>query len=79
YNPYNNCRCNKRINAAISCGRIVKNKLNFADKIENYNEEMEELNSLSGIYQNHGIFKNDVDFMTQLNEILATKSIINDN
>jgi hypothetical protein len=78
--PKNNCRCNKRINPAISCGRIVKSKLNFAGKIENYNEEMEELNSLSGIFQNHGTFKNHVDFMIQLNEIIVTKSIIiNDN
>ena len=79
YNPYNNCRCNKRINTAISCGRIVRNKLNFADKIEYYNEEMEELNSLTAIYQNHGIFKNDEDFITQLNTIISTKSIIIDN
>ncbi|MBS4065507.1 MAG: hypothetical protein KGZ74_13155, partial [Chitinophagaceae bacterium] len=79
YNQNNNCRCNKRINPAISCGRIDKSKLNFADKVEYYNEEMEELNSLTGIYQNHGTFKNDIDFMTQLNEIITTKKIINDN
>lgn len=78
YNPYNKCRCSKRINSAISCGRIVRDKLSFADKIESYNEEMEELNSLSGIYQNHGIFKNGTDFRTQLNEIISTKRIIND-
>lgn len=78
YNPYNNCRCNKRINSSISCGRIVIDKLNFVSKIESYNEEMEELNSLSGIYQNHGIFKSEKDFMLQLNNIVLTKRIIND-
>lgn len=79
YNPNNNCRCNKRINSAISCGRIIKSRLNFVDNIEKYNEEMEELNSLSGIYQNHGTFKNDLDFMEKLNKIILTTKIINDN
>lgn len=79
YNPYNNCRCNKRISSAISCGRIAKNNLNFADKIEKYNDEMEELNSLTGIYQNHGTFKSNTDLVAQLNELIMTKRIINDN
>lgn len=78
FNPYNNCRCNKRISSAIACGRIAKNNLNFADKVEIYNLEMEELNSLSGIYQNHGTFKSNSDFVTQLNEIISTKSIVNE-
>ena len=34
YNPTNNCRCTNRINTALKCGRIEKNKLNFADKID---------------------------------------------
>lgn len=79
YNPANNCRCSKRINTALSCGRIEKTKLNFADKIESYNSEMEELCSLSGIYQNHGRFKSNSNFIAQLNKMLATKGIIRDN
>lgn len=78
YNPTNKCRCNKRINSAISCGRIARGNLNFADKVEIYNGEMEELSSLSGIYGNHGTFKNDVDFIESLNDIIASKGIIND-
>lgn len=79
YNPNNNCRCNKRINSAISCGRIIKSRLNFTDTIEEYNNEMEEMDSLSAIYRNHGMFMSNIDFMSQLNKIISTKRIINDN
>jgi len=79
YNPTNKCKCSNRINTAITCGRIQKNALNFADKIETYNEEMEELCSLEGIYQNHGGFKSNINFVHRLNEIIATKHIVNDN
>ena len=79
YNPYNNCRCYKRIDNAIKNGRITKSNLNFADKIENYNEEMEELHSLSGIYQNHGDIKNSSDFTDKLSELIKTKNIITEN
>ncbi|BDS10371.1 RNA polymerase sigma factor [Aureispira anguillae] len=77
YKPSNNCRCNKRIKPAIACGRIVKNKLNFVGNIEIYNDEMEELNSMTGIYKNHGTFKSKSDFLEQLNRLLMTKKIIN--
>lgn len=79
YNPANNCRCSKRINTALACGRMEKSNLNFADKIESYNNEMEELSSLSGIYQNHGTFRSTSDMISHLNEIIATKRIISDN
>lgn len=79
YNPTNSCRCNKRIKSAITCGRIVRTNLNFADKIEIYNDEMEELNSMTGIYQNHGTFKSQTELVSQLNALIASKSIINDN
>lgn len=77
YNPVNKCRCSNRINTALACERIQKSSLNYADKIETYNEEMEELCSLEGIYQNHGNFKSNSSFVQQLNEIIATKQIIN--
>lgn len=76
YNPSNSCRCTNRINTALTCGRIEKHQLNFADKIEIYNEEMEELCSLTGIYQNHGSFKGNTDFMEQLNQLLSAKHIL---
>ncbi len=41
---------------------------------------MEELDSMAGIYQNHGNFKSKSDFseqLKQLNKMLATKKIIN--
>ncbi|MEB2778676.1 sigma-70 family RNA polymerase sigma factor [Algoriphagus sp. D3-2-R+10] len=79
YNPTNNCRCSHRINTALVCGRIEKNNLNYADKIDFYNEEMEELSSLTGIYQNHGSFKTKADFVNQLNQLISTKSIVTDN
>ncbi|MBL7909454.1 MAG: sigma-70 family RNA polymerase sigma factor [Bacteroidia bacterium] len=79
YNPANSCRCNKRINTALSCGRMEKNNLSFANKIESYNTEMEELCSLSGIYNNHGKFKSERDFIAQLNKLLSTKNIISAN
>ena len=77
YKPENKCRCNKRIKPAIACGRIAKSNLNFVDNIETYNDEMEELNSMTGIYKNHGTFKSKSDFFEQLNRILKTKKIIN--
>lgn len=79
YNPVNNCRCSNRINTALKCGRIEKTKLSFADKIDLYNAEMEELYSLSGIFQNHGSFKNNEDFVTQLNQLISSKKIMYDN
>jgi RNA polymerase sigma factor (sigma-70 family) len=79
YNPANNCRCSNRINTALKCGRIEKNELNFADKIDFYNAEMEELFSLTGIYQNHGSFKSNADFVTQLNQLISSKKIMHDN
>lgn len=79
YNPANKCRCSNRINTALTCGRMQKTSLVYADKIEVYNEEMEELCSLEGIYQNHGRFKSDINFIQQLNKIITTKKIINGN
>jgi RNA polymerase sigma factor (sigma-70 family) len=79
YNPANNCRCSSRINTALKCGRIDKTKLNFADKIDYYNAEMEELCSLTGIYQNHGTFKSNNDFVTQLSQLVLSKRITHDN
>lgn len=79
YNPYNSCKCNNKIKSGISCGRINKNNLNFADKMEGYVNEMNEIESITGIYQNHGTFKSNIDFVAQLNNIIATKAIINDN
>lgn len=79
YNPANSCRCNKRINTALVCGRIEKGNLNFADKIEGYNKEVEELYSLSGIYHNHGAFKSNTNFIAQLNQIVMSKGIVDGN
>lgn len=76
YNPKNNCRCQKRIGGAIKCGQVNPNRLNFADKMEMYNEEMEELESLKGIYNNHGTFKNSEDFVHSLNTLIQSKAII---
>lgn len=77
YNPKNPCRCDKRINTALKCGRIQKEKLNYVDNIELYNDEMEELSSLTGIYNNHGTFKNNVNFVDELNLLIASKQIMN--
>lgn len=79
YNSNNKCRCNKRINIALGNGIIVKNDLKFVDTIETYNEEMEELNSMTGIYQNHGNFSSKVDFLNQLNQVISTKKIFKYN
>lgn len=79
YNPSNNCRCSNRINTALQCGRIEKTKLNFADKIEFYNAEMEELCSLTGIYQNHGLFKSIADFVISLTQLISSKQIMHNN
>lgn len=77
YNTSNKCRCNKRINLAIASKIIDKGNLNFVDNIDMYNEEMEELNSMTGIYKNHGDFTNKSDFLDQLNRMLMSKKIIN--
>lgn len=77
YNPKNRCRCNNRIHNALAIKRMDRNNLNFMDGLELYNNEMEELNSMTGIYQNHGTFKNTSDFLEQLNVILKTKKIVN--
>jgi RNA polymerase sigma factor (sigma-70 family) len=79
YNPYNHCRCNKRINFALESGRISKAKLNFADKIQNYTEEMEELHSLSNIYQNHGSFESDSNFAERLKKLIESKKVMIDD
>lgn len=77
YNPKNPCRCNKRLHTAIKCGRVQKEQLNFAENIEFYNDEMEELCSLTGIYNNHGSFKKKSNFAHELNKLIATKQIMN--
>ncbi|MCK8520488.1 sigma-70 family RNA polymerase sigma factor [Aquimarina sp. D1M17] len=79
YNPKNRCRCNKRIPPALAIGRINRKNLSFAAPLEAYNEEMEELNSISGIYKNHGNFKSKSDFLKQINKTIATKKIFNAN
>lgn len=78
YNPSNPCRCNKRINGALSCGRIAPTNLNFVgnDKVEPFNQEMEELNAMEGIYQNHGKFISQSDFTQEIQALIATKSIV---
>ncbi|MCT4665351.1 MAG: RNA polymerase sigma factor [Flavobacteriales bacterium] len=77
YNPKNPCRCNNRINQALACKRIVKNNLSFVSDIEAYNSEMEELHSMTGIYANHGKFKNQSDFNNEIKELVMNKRIIN--
>jgi RNA polymerase sigma factor (sigma-70 family) len=76
YNPYNHCKCNKRINFAIETGRVSKGGLNFADKIGKYNEEMEELHSLSNIYRNHGSFQSDSNFARVLKKLIESKKVV---
>lgn len=76
YNPSNPCRCAHRINSAIKTGRIDKNRLRFTEKVAFYNTEMEELHSLSGIYQNQGLFKSGNNFMEQLNQLVLSKKIL---
>ena len=79
YNPANKCRCANRINTGIKCSRIDRGRLNFADKIEVYNAEMEELSSLTGLYHNHGSFKKSTDFMAELDQLIASKQIMQEN
>lgn len=78
YNPNNKCRCNKRISSALSCGKIDKNNLSFSNKIERYNNEMEELHSLAGIYNNHGVFKSEKSIIEELNQLISSTNIMND-
>lgn len=78
YNLNNTCRCNKRINLAITSKRIDKGNLNFAKNIDVYNNEMEELNSMTGIYNNHGKFINKSDFYKELHKLINTKRVLND-
>jgi RNA polymerase sigma factor (sigma-70 family) len=77
YNPANPCRCTNRINSALTCGQINKHNLNFADKVESLNEEMEELHSMEGIFNNHGHFKNTSDLVRQIDELLMNKEVFN--
>ncbi|HYF32823.1 MAG TPA: RNA polymerase sigma factor [Chitinophagaceae bacterium] len=76
FNPANTCRCNKRIHYALAAGRIQTDNLNFRAKLESLNEEMEELNSLAGIYKNHGTFESSTDLISQINHLIATKQIM---
>ena len=78
YNPQNACRCPKRIHDAQASGRVQPGNMNFvgADKVAQYNEEMEELNSMAGIYHNHGHFRGNTDFAKQLGAMLASKQIL---
>lgn len=78
YNPYNKCKCSKRIDFALKSGRVSRNNLNFAGKTEPYVEEMEELHSISAIYRNHGELQNNSDFAEKLNKLLHSKKILLD-
>ncbi|WP_271785424.1 RNA polymerase sigma factor [Aquimarina algiphila] len=77
YNPKNSCRCNNKINKALACKRIVKNNLSFVSDVKVYNDEMEELNSMTGIYENHGKFKGKSNFHNEIIELIINKRIIN--
>lgn len=77
FNPVNPCRCSKRINTALVCGRIDKNNLSFTNTIQAYNNEMEELSSMEGLYQNHGMFQSDTDIVNHITVLIANKKIIN--
>ena len=79
FNPQNKCRCSNRINSALACGLINKKKLNFVGQVDKFNEEMEEIHSLEGIFHNHGRFRSSRDIIAQVNEILATKEVVNYN
>lgn len=78
YKPINHCRCNKRISKALECGRITRNSLNFGNELEFYNEEMEELNLMAGIYENHGKFESKSSFFNEITTLIKNKRIIND-
>jgi RNA polymerase sigma factor (sigma-70 family) len=75
YNPYNSCRCLKRISFAVSTNRVKKNDLSFASNIDKLNGEMEELHSISGIYLNHGNISSRSDFNKELLELIRSKNI----
>ncbi|UII30675.1 RNA polymerase sigma factor [Fulvivirga ulvae] len=75
YNTANTCRCSKRINSALKCGQIKREELNFADKVESYNLEMEELDGLAGIYTPDN-FNSTKDLLRHLNTILKSKNIL---
>lgn len=77
YNPANSCRCSSRINSALKCGQIDKQKLNFANYMEQLNNEMEELHSMEGIYNNHGDIKSNSNITEEINKMLSDKEIIN--
>lgn len=77
YNPKNPCKCSNKINTALACKRIIKNDLSFVTDVEVYNDEMEELNSMTGIYDNHGKFKSKSEFHTELTSMVMNKRIIN--
>ena len=79
YNPQNKCRCSKRINTAIKQGRIQPNNLAFTNTIDSFNSEMEEMNSMAGIYQNHGNIASYQNFRDELLNLLSSSNIINYN
>ncbi|MEQ8416039.1 MAG: RNA polymerase sigma factor [Imperialibacter sp.] len=79
YNPKNSCRCSKRINTALACGRIDKANLSFTTHVDLYNDEMEELSSLSGIYHNHGTFQSTGDLIAHHHQMISSKKILSDN
>ena len=60
----------------MACKRIVKNNLNFVSDVETYYDEMEELNSMTGIYHNHGAFKSKTDFQLELIKLVMNKRIV---
>ncbi len=60
-NRNNNCRCHKRINYALSKGRVDKKKLNYVSDnlLMQSKQEMDELYTVSEVFKSHPSFSID--------------------
>jgi RNA polymerase sigma factor (sigma-70 family) len=78
-NRNNNCRCHKRINYALSNGRVDKNKLHYVSEnlLMQSKMEMDELYTVSEVFKFHPSFTIDQTKNDQIMEIISNlKNII---
>jgi RNA polymerase sigma factor (sigma-70 family) len=71
-NPKNTCRCNKRIANGLNSGRIVKDKLRFADKgeLQHTVVKVEALHDVAAFYKQHPQYRTPLELRTVIDKTL---------
>jgi RNA polymerase sigma factor (sigma-70 family) len=72
-NKSNPCRCAKRVDYAVTKGRLNPNHLLFASGTNEYNREMEELHTMAGVFKSHPSYILKPNIIEHIKELIVSR------